>query len=123
MSALSAVLRQAEGGRLMFWCPGCKSAHGIQHGDGPGPRWTWNGDAVRPTFNPSVLVRWHQWTPPATDEAVAAKIRSGEITQVKVEHACHSFVRDGQIQYLGDCTHELAGQTVPLVRWNDEEMP
>lgn len=27
---------------------------------------------------------------------------------------CHSFVRDGQIEFLGDCTHSLAGQTVPL---------
>jgi hypothetical protein len=27
---------------------------------------------------------------------------------------CHSFLVDGQIQFLGDCTHALAGQTVPL---------
>jgi hypothetical protein len=27
---------------------------------------------------------------------------------------CHTFVTDGQIQYLGDCTHALAGQTVDL---------
>ena len=34
---------------------------------------------------------------------------------------CHHFVRDGQIQYLSDCTHNLAGQTVPLPRstWSD----
>jgi hypothetical protein len=31
-----------------------------------------------------------------------------------VDHRCHSFVVDGQIQFLGDCTHKLAGQTVPL---------
>lgn len=24
------------------------------------------------------------------------------------------FIRDGQIQFLGDCTHALAGKTVPL---------
>ncbi|MGC4033677.1 MAG: hypothetical protein QM754_18485 [Tepidisphaeraceae bacterium] len=29
-------------------------------------------------------------------------------------YRCHSFVRDGQIEFLGDCTHELAGKTVPL---------
>ena len=28
---------------------------------------------------------------------------------------CHSFVSDGQWQFLGDCTHALAGQTVPVV--------
>lgn len=27
---------------------------------------------------------------------------------------CHSFVTDGNIQFLSDCTHSLAGQTVPL---------
>ena len=27
---------------------------------------------------------------------------------------CHSFIKDGQIQFLGDCTHSLAGQTVAL---------
>jgi len=27
---------------------------------------------------------------------------------------CHSFIRDGKIQFLGDCTHALAGQTVDL---------
>ncbi|MHC8396108.1 hypothetical protein ACYZT8_21075 [Pseudomonas sp. LB3P93] len=33
---------------------------------------------------------------------------------------CHSFVIDGCIQFLGDCTHELASQTVDLPEWSDE---
>jgi hypothetical protein len=49
----------------------------------------------RPTFSPSILVTW-EW---------------GERRGKKV---CHSYVREGQIQFLGDCTHKLAGQTVPL---------
>jgi hypothetical protein len=29
---------------------------------------------------------------------------------------------DGMIQFLGDCTHELVGQTVPLFpKWYNEE--
>ena len=28
---------------------------------------------------------------------------------------CHSFVNDGQVQFLDDCTHELAGQTLLLL--------
>jgi len=32
---------------------------------------------------------------------------------------CHSFVTDGRIQFLGDCTHTLAGQTVDLPDWTD----
>lgn len=27
---------------------------------------------------------------------------------------CHSFVRDGKIEFLGDCTHEMAGTTIEL---------
>lgn len=32
---------------------------------------------------------------------------------------CHSFVRNGKIEYLNDCTHELAGQTVELLDEHD----
>lgn len=56
---------------------------------------------VRPTFKPSILVtlRWSENDASEKDEV------------------CHSFVTDGQIQFLGDCTHELAGQTVPIPEW------
>ena len=27
---------------------------------------------------------------------------------------CHSYVKEGKIIYLGDCTHALAGQTIPM---------
>lgn len=100
MAALSKYLRSAEGGRLHFWCPGCGMIHGIQTGKGPGPRWTWNEDAEKPTFAPSVLVQWEQ----------------GDRYEKRL---CHSFVRNGQIQFLGDCTHALAGQTVDLPAWNE----
>jgi len=26
----------------------------------------------------------------------------------------HSFINDGDVRYLDDCSHELRGQTVPL---------
>ena len=34
-----------------------------------------------------------------------------------VPFVCHSFVVNGQIQFLPDCTHALAGQTVPIPDW------
>lgn len=95
MSA-AGILRRAEGGRLLFWCPGCDGAHAVNVGDGPGPRWGWNGSEERPTFTPSVFVN-----PPGPYHHPGLP-------------SCHSFVTDGQIQFLGDCTHALAGQTVPL---------
>jgi hypothetical protein len=103
------VFRLAQGGRLLFWCPGCDGAHQVQIGDGPGPRWGFNGDHDRPTFTPSILVRGTQ---PITDDE-RDRIMNGERITPRPT-VCHSFVRDGQIQFLNDCTHALAGQTVPL---------
>jgi hypothetical protein len=31
---------------------------------------------------------------------------------------CHSFVRNGKIEYLSDCTHNLAGKTVDIPKFN-----
>ena len=31
-----------------------------------------------------------------------------------------SYVKDGSIQFLADCTHALAGRTVPLQPWNGD---
>lgn len=32
---------------------------------------------------------------------------------------CHSFVTAGRIQFLGDSTHALAGQTVDVPDWSE----
>lgn len=116
MGQLSALLRDAEGGRLLFWCPGCTEPHGIQVGDGPGPRWGWNGDAERPTFTPSVLCTSNRAVPPVTPENLNEWQRA-PWPQTKVAYVCHTFVTDGRIQFLNDCTHALAGQTVDLPAW------
>lgn len=74
--------------RYVFFCPGCKEEHQID------TSWTFNQNYEKPTFSPSVL-----WNPKHLNPN---------------KHICHSFVRDGKIQFLSDCTHELAGQTVEL---------
>lgn len=107
--AARGVLRTVEGGGLMFWCPGCDGAHQVQVGAGPGPRWGFDGNYERPTFTPSVLVRGSR---PITDDE-RRRIMDGETIEPEPT-VCHSFVRDGQVQFLGDCTHALAGRTVPL---------
>ncbi|MDP1925783.1 MAG: DUF6527 family protein [Thiobacillus sp.] len=119
MGKLSDVLRNGIDNGLLFWCPGCDMAHGVNHGSGTGPRWRWNGNVDKPTFSPSVLVTWTQWVPPATDPETLKKIDSGEIVQREEPRVCHSFVTDGRIQFLGDCTHHLAGQTVDLPPFDD----
>jgi hypothetical protein len=104
------------GRELNFWCPGCKATHSIWVEAGTRPSrnvWQWNGDAERPTFSPSLLVQREMWTPPVTPENIE-QWRREPWEQTKVPHVCHSFVRDGQWQFLSDCTHELARQTVDI---------
>ena len=79
-----------------FFCPGCKTLHVIAVAGSKA--WGWNGDFVRPTFTPSILV--HSW------ESKDPKYRG--------QPRCHSFVADGQIKYCGDTEHALVNQTVPL---------
>ena len=67
--------------------------HSVFVGRDKHPVWEWNGSFDAPTFTPSILV-------------------TGE--RGKVPFACHSFVEGGNIRFLNDCTHSLAGQTVPL---------
>lgn len=106
MSQLSPILRDTSDNGLMFWCPGCNHAHRIQYGAGAGPRWGWNGNPERPTFTPSVLVTY-EGANAGVDGAPPA--------------VCHSFVTEGRIQFLSDCTHRLAGQTVDLPAWPQRE--
>ena len=106
-----AKLAKASDGLLLFECPGCKSAHYIRT-DPQQPLsglWTWNGSMEAPTVSPSILVRGVR---PITDEQ-ADRIMAGEKIE-PIPTVCHSFVREGRIEFLGDCTHELAGHTVEL---------
>jgi hypothetical protein len=105
------VLRRAEGGILIFYCPGCERMHSVWT-QGP-VVWQWNGDMVRPTFSPSILISQEEGTPPVTPENLE-QWRLKPWPQTQVTKRCHTFVKDGQIQFLGDCTHALAGKTVPL---------
>lgn len=112
------ILRTGEGGRLLFRCPGCNEAHEVQVGGGPGPRWGFNGDYDRPTFTPSILVRSGHFVPGHKPGDGCWCTFCAEDEEDGVPgfscRQCHSFVRDGMIQFLGDCSHPLAGQTVPI---------
>ena len=87
---------------LSFRCEGCGGAHSIPV---TGPKaWGWNGDRDRPVFTPSLLL-------------VGGNAEG--------ETRCHSFVgcngaRPGEIIFLSDCTHHLAGQVRPLPNWEKD---
>ena len=107
-------------GGYMFNCPGCGSLHCVPVGQGPGPRWDFNQNLDRPTFKPSILVTGNYAEPPVTSENLDEWKRA-PWPQTKVKRVCHSFVTDGQIQFLGDCTHALAGRTVALPVYVEED--
>jgi hypothetical protein len=102
---------------VYFYCPGCKCDHGvwIQKTEKNNSVWLFNGDMNNPTFSPSILIRSVAWPdrPEKDDQGNYILGDDGRIKGAK-DVVCHSFVRDGKIEFLGDCTHELKGQTVIL---------
>jgi hypothetical protein len=72
---------------VAFECPGCGSIHFCPiDNDG----WKLTGTDEKPTLRPSVR------------------------TMMGNDHRCHLYITDGEIQYLGDCDHDMAGKTVPM---------
>lgn len=114
--ALQGILRTIEGNQLAFFCNGCEEMHAVNIGPGQ-PCWTFNGDYVRPTFKPSIFIRSGHHSP---DYKLPPSGLCEYCEDAKADGyeslccVCHSFVTDGQIQFLGDCTHALKNQTVPL---------
>ena len=97
MSKISRIERKSnEEAEFTFFCPGCKCGHWFKT-DKPEPTWKWNGDFDKPTITPSLRVRLGN------------------------SRLCHSFVTDGKIRFLNDCTHDMKGQTVELPDWDDME--
>lgn len=87
-------------GSVTWFCPGCDEYHMAHVEPAPDgrkrPVWQWNRDLEKPTLSPSV------------------KVTGGRASG---ETRCHVYIRDGKIQFLGDCTHALAGQTVDVPDW------
>jgi hypothetical protein len=77
-----------------FICPGCKNRHVFytDYPEYPEKNWQFNGDVDKPTFSPSLLI----------------------LGDDNFNKRCHSFVKEGKIQFLSDCEHSLAGQTIEL---------
>jgi len=90
---------------LMFVCPGCALEQTLPDGTpykstglhmlpvnttAKSPSWTWDGNLEAPTLSPSIL------------------------TGRGSPNICHSFLRVGVFEYLGDCTHKYANQQVPI---------
>lgn len=82
---------------VLLWCPGCQALHAprfrcSKHG-GPTEGPVWEGDPYSSPFtmSPSLLTQGGTVLP-----------------------TCHSFIRNGEWEFLNDSTHPLAGRIVPL---------
>ena len=87
------------GDRLRFYCQGCESIHEVDN------KWTFNNDYEKPTLSPSVLVTWGKY---------CTHLNTPENQKYYEENnlggRCHTFVKEGVIEYLDDCTHQLRGK-------------
>lgn len=103
-----------------FKCPGCGNTHVLPVGPGNGEthaRWNFNGDIDKPTFTPSVLAQGNKLV--FDEDGIWTGEWQKDASGSPIPYVCHSFVTDGRIQYLGDCTHALASQTVDLPDWQE----
>jgi len=87
MKLYQSTGKGTDEGMFLFDCPACKFPHGFTVGPG---KWTWNGNREKPSVSPSLRV---------TNS-------TGLV--------CHSFVYQGRIEFLSDCTHALKGTMVDL---------
>ena len=90
---MAKVLKVEGENAYAITCLACGCGHALNG-------WNFNGDMEKPTFTPSLLV-------------------TGYLNAENPDGVCHSFITDGKIQYLSDCTHKLAGQTIELPEYGD----
>jgi hypothetical protein len=97
---MAKVLPFQEGDKVVgyyFNCPGCKDVHAVHirpNLNSVGAGWTWNENVDSPTFSPSILCQIH--------------LSNGS------RKVCHLFVQNGQIRFLEDSTHPLAGKSIDM---------
>ena len=87
---------------LAAHCPACGFEHGFRidaefWASVGMDVWQFDGNYACPTFVGSMLSR-----------------------NPKGTRFCHSYVRNGQWEFLDDCTHELAGRTVPMIPFSSD---
>lgn len=106
---LSKYLRKNDRGHA-HWCQACLEMHILPSS------WSFDGNVEKPTYSPS--------------------FRHSGIKTVKVDgkwtgewvldpqgnpvpEVCHYILTNGIINYCADCTHELAGKSVPMAELPD----
>lgn len=105
MGQVSSKLRRSSGGYAWF-CRACNQGHPLPSG------WTFNGDLEKPTFSPSFRHAGKKTTRNERGEWTGDWVRDADGNPV--DEVCHYILTDGIVNYCSDCTHDMAGQSVPL---------
>jgi hypothetical protein len=105
VSQISQVLRRTERGHA-HWCPGCNEMHVIPSS------WSFDGNAERPTFNPSVKISGHKRTRDADGKWNGGWER--DAAGHAIPTICHYHLHAGVLKFCADSTHSLAGKSVAL---------
>lgn len=105
MGQASAKMRRTTDG-FAWWCPACFEMHPLPSG------WTFDGNLDAPTFSPSFKHTGKMAVKDADGEWTGEWVRDAD--GKPKDWCCHYVVTAGQVAYCGDCTHGMAGQTIPM---------
>lgn len=101
MTAMGKKLRRTLDG-IAHWCPACKEVHHFTIARPRSPNWAWDGNTEAPSFTPSMRISWGKQADPKCE------VNGG---------ICHYILTAGVINFCGDSTHTMAGQSVALPDW------
>lgn len=89
---------------IQFFCQGCGYDHVIfTNPETSGQVWEFNRDLDKPTASPSLLNRTGSFAEPTFQDPEGIP-----------PTRCQLYLKAGIIEFLGDCTHHLAGQNIEL---------
>lgn len=117
---------------FVVFCPACNTTHAF-----PRDNHSFNESEQKPTLYPGLRLATKYTAPP---ESKPADMEPGDYAKAVKAHGerhdeadptqtiCHLIVNNGEIQYLGDCTHKMVGQTIDLpakvdrLPWRQDEL-
>lgn len=117
---------------FVVFCPACNTTHAF-----PRKNHSFNESEEKPTLFPGLRLA-SRYTPPP--EARPADMDPGDYARAVKAHGerhseadpnqtiCHIIVNNGELQYLGDCTHKMVCETIGLpakldrLPWRPDEL-
>lgn len=102
---VSSKLRRGVGA-YFHWCPACLEVHQLPDG------WTFDKNLESPTFSPSFKHSGMQTINNDKGEWTGEWVRDSK--GAPVPGVCHYVLTRGVLNFCSDCTHTMAGQSVPL---------